>query len=370
MINVIRLDRSHYAAHWTLPKLGVFNNLAIVNQAGIDYANLPDGPAKEEKLLDIVRYFHGYVFKYCDLIVRGHLPIHNFNGDTKRFLSFFLPAGSNDNKATFSKVAHTLHLAFPQQTSTDIYDILNTLLLRCVKKYDPYYVDKVREIVKIIQRVRKKHFTIADIDKKVKFDPTGAIRLLARKGYIKAVRGVGKKLIGYKITKEWPPNKAFLSSGPVGFVYYIQMWFRYYLQEYIDSQMDTLEARAWDKMLQLEHRKNEDTDDASVISQGTPQLDGSLVDTSGQTWAADMSMVRKSLDLSQMNPTWVRETDDKLFAKMTIRERNLLYLYYVQEQSWKQIAETLDLSINQTQRLHEDIMRFLKGKFGARHQLY
>ena len=364
MTNSIHLNSNHYAAYWPLPIEGEFNELTIVNQAGIDYANLLDGPAKEDKLLEIVRYFHGYVFKYTDLIARGHLPAHNYNGDTRRFLKYFLPTTSSD-KSALSKAAKHLHLAFPQQTPTDIYDILNTLLLRCVKKYDPNYVDKVRQIVKLIQKSHKKYFTITEVGKKTKFDPTGGIRLLARKGYIKAIRGMGKKLIGYKITKSWSPSKEFLSSGPVGFVYFVQTWFRYYLQEHIDEQMKTLEARAWDKMLQLEHRGEDNVEDSLFSKQDIPHLEGGLIDSEGQAWAADMSMVKKSFDLSAITPKWVQKTTDKLFAKMTKRERQLIYLYYVKELSWKHIAETLGLSVNQTQKLHEDILTFLKGKFGV-----
>ncbi len=76
-----------------------------------------------------------------------------------------------------------------------------------------------------------------------------------------------------------------------------------------------------------------------------------------------MSMVHKSLDLSEITPEWIQGTTDKLFSKMTIRERQLIYLYYVQEYSWKQIAETLKLPITQVQNIHNEILVFLKGKF-------
>lgn len=363
MANTIYLDHSHYAAKWTLPKEGEFNDLAVVNQAGIDYANLPDGLKKETKLLEIVMFFHGYVFKYTDLIVRGHLPVHNYNSDTRRFLKYFLPADATVDRAAFSKAAKHLHLAFPQQSPTDVYDILNTLLLRCVKKYDPNYVDKVRDVVKIIQKSKAKHLTVDSIVKKVKFDPTGAIRLLARKGYIIAVRGAGKKLIGYKTTKAWPPSQEFLSSGPVGFVYFIQTWFRYYLQEHIDEQMKTLEARVWDKMLQLEHRNADEDEFAGFSNQELSHTDG--ISDCETNSGADLSMMKKSLDLSEITEDWVYGTKDKLFRNMTVRERKLLYLYYHQELSWKQISENLGLSINQVQKLHEDILLYLRGKFGV-----
>lgn len=367
MSNSINLSHNHYAAKWVLPKEGEFNDLSVVNQAGIDYALLPDGQAKEDKLLEIVKYFHGYVFKYADLIVCGHLPqMHYYNGDTRRFLKYFLPAGSEPTKQAFAKVAKHLHLAFPQQTGTDVYDILNTLLLRCVKKYDPKYVDKVKTLVKLIQRMKTKKecIKIASIAKKVKFDPVGSVRLLARKGYIKAVRGGAKKLIGYKITKEWPPSKEFLSSGPIGFVYFVQTWFRYYLQEHIDEQMKTLEARSWEKMLQLEHRTDPNTEE-DFNSQDVPHVGGELTDSKGQGWAADISLMTKSLDLSAITPAWVQGNTDPLFQNMTITERQLIYLLYVTEAPWKQISGIMGMSINQVQKIHGEIINFLRGKFGV-----
>ena len=368
MSNNVTLDNTHYAAKWPLPKDSEFNDLQIVNQAGIDYALMHDSPEKEDKLLELVKCFHGYVYKYTDLIVAGHLPQqHYFNGDTRRFLKYFLPASEpldtqEQAKSAFARVAKHLHLAFPQHTATDVYDVLNTLLLRCIKKYDPSYVDKIKEIVKLIGQLKKnKHITLDQIQKRVKYDPTGSVRLLARKGYIHAVRGPGKKLIGYQVTKEWPPSKEFLSSGPIGFVYFVQTWFRYYLQEHIDEQMKTLEARAWEKMLQLEHRTagGEDMDFTGDV----PHADGDLTDSGGHSWAADMSMVTKCLDLSAITPAWVEGTTDPLFANMTYRERHLIYLYYVQEMPWKQIAETMKLSIPQVQRIHNEILQFLKSKF-------
>jgi hypothetical protein len=318
-------------------------------------------------LLELVRYFHGYIFKYTDLIVRGHLPTHKYSDDTRKFLWFFLPQGVEHDQDVYSRAAKHLHLAFPQQTPGDIYDTLTLLLLRCIKRYDPHYSDKIREIVKIINRKKKKHFTIEYIQERVSFDPAGALKNLAgKKDYIKAIRGPGKKLIGYKTTPSWPPDQKFLNSGPVGFTFFVQMWFRYYLQDHIHEQMKTLEARAWDKMLQLEHRNDDMTgmDNGPHAGQDVPNIDGDLVDpNTGVSWAADMSMVHKQLDISQITPTWVQGTSDKLFSTMTVRERQLIYLYYVEDMPWKQIASNLGMTINQVQKIHNDILTYLQSKF-------
>lgn len=368
MTKSIHLDSFHYASKWPLPKEGEFNDLKVVNQLGFDYANMADGPAKEEKLLELVRCFHGYVFKYADLIVRGHLPAHNYNSDTRKFLNYFLPKGSVKDQEAFSKAARHLHLAFPQQSASDIYDTLTLLLLRCIKRYDPHYVAKMQKIVKIIdakkkKKKRKNPWSIESISRKIDFDPIGALKNLARKGHIKAVRGANKKLIGYQVTSSWPPNKAFLSAEPIGITYVVQLWFRYYLQDHIHEQMKTLEARAWDKMLQLEHRIESSPESGISSNQDMPSAAGDLVDTAGNSWAADMSLVRKQLDISQITPSWVQGTTDQLFTNMTIRERHLIYLYYVEDMPWKQIASTMGMTMNQVQKIHTDIIDYLQSKF-------
>lgn len=365
MAYTTHLEHGHYAAKWPVSHDKEFNDLKIVNQAGIDYANLPDGQVKEEKLWEIVKYFHGYVFKYTDLVYAGHLPqMHYYNADTRKFLGYFLPKSEEPSEKAYSRVARLLRLAFPNQSATEVYDALTVLLLRCVKKYDPNYVVKVQDLVKIICKLpkKKKYFTVQEIAKKVKFDPIGAIRLLARKGYIKAVRGAGKKLLGYKITKHWPPSKEFLSSGPIGFVYVVQLWFRYYLQELIDDQTNTLEAKEYANFLQLEHR-SADSDEVDFY-EVMPTEEGDTVDPSGQTWATDTTLMKKSLDIPEMSPAWVKKTNSKFFSKMTERERHILYLYYVKDLPWKQIAALVELPVVQVQKIHGDTITFLKGKFG------
>jgi len=369
MPNQLHLDPLHYASKWPLPtnENASFNNLNVVNQAGIDYAMLPNGLAKEAKLLELTKYFHGYIWKYTDLIVNGHLPqMHYHNKDTRYFLTYFLPKGTQSSNASFAKVAKHLHLAFPQQSATDVYDILNIQLLRAFNKYDPCYAKKVHKIIKAIKKLLKgKYFTIDAVSKKVKFDASSGIRVLSRNGFIKAVRDSKKKLLGYQITKVWPPTDSFLNAGPIGCVYFVQMWFRYYLQNYIDEQMKTLEARANEKMLQLEHRTGPDNSEIDPL-QNLPSIEGELVDATGNSWAADMGLVKKPLDISAITPAWVQGNSDALFKNMTLVERQLIYFIYVQEMSWKQIADILGLSINQVQKIHNEILTFLKGKFGVK----
>lgn len=369
MIHTSVLDSKHYAASWPIPKENEFNDLAVVNQAGINYALTPDGPEREAQLLVILKYFHGYLYKYVDMIVRGHLPSHKYNGDTKALLRYFLPKGQTINRLTLSTAVKHLHLAFPNQNPSEIYDILTLLLLRAIKKYDPHYTDKVKEVVNIVNKLpKKKKFTFEQIFHKTApfFDPTGQLRLLARNGFLVSIKGAGKKLVGYK-TKHWPPDPKFLSSGPIGFSYVIQNWFRYYLQDYINEQMKTIEARGWDDMLQLDHRTDiTDPNNPSFTTEDIPHADGNVMDEFGQNWAADTELMHKSWDLSNMTKEWVDHTDDKLFKNMTKIERSILYLYYTQELPWKGIAARLNMSVNQVQKIHTDVLLYLKDRFGVK----
>jgi hypothetical protein len=62
-----------------------------------------------------------------------------------------------------------------------------------------------------------------------------------RKGYLASVTGK-KKVVGYKRGSKWPAPASFFESGPIGFVYVIQMWFRYYFKNHISEQMSELES--------------------------------------------------------------------------------------------------------------------------------
>ena len=61
MFRSTTLSSSHYAGKWTIPDESQRNDLAAINQLGYDYATEKDSPLKQEKLLQIVECFHGYL---------------------------------------------------------------------------------------------------------------------------------------------------------------------------------------------------------------------------------------------------------------------------------------------------------------------
>ena len=86
-------------------------------------------------------------------------------------------------------------------------------------------------------------FKQAQLETRLGFDCTGYLRNLVRKGYLTSVTGK-KKVMAYRKGASWPPPAKFFQSGPIGFVYVLQMWFRYYI-ELIDGNRAGMQAGAF-----------------------------------------------------------------------------------------------------------------------------
>jgi|SRR5579872_7058349 len=91
---------------------------------------------------------------------------------------------------------------------------------------------------------RKKQFSIADVNRHLEFDCARHLRLLARSGFLEMVPGREEKGLSECIRLEtWPPRAAFFEGPPIGIAYYVQRWFRYGLQEWINQRMRELESK-------------------------------------------------------------------------------------------------------------------------------
>ena len=379
--NVFRsanLSSEHFAYKWPVPTKEDFRAYEETNELGIKYANLPDGDAKQALMLELTQCFHGYLMKYLNMIVRGHLPPINSSSGSEaiKFLNLLSPAG-RDNKSDqiYGEVCRTLHLAFKQSTTDDIYDSLLMCLMRAVKKYDPRYVEKLLKVCEIIDAKCKgkqrrvglaPEFCAADISKKTGTDVNSYLRKLVKRGHLKSIADSKKKVIGYRREpKNWPPPPVLFKQGPVGFTYAVQTYFRFYLHEYITRQMHSIESK--EGMLQLDHRTfggHQDGD--SPIDQGIPHADGAFTDTDGQNWAADTRLMNLPLDISIMDEEWVKHTDDKLFRNLEKSERYLLYLVYVKEYSVAQIAALMGIDPKAVRTKRDEVMSYLRGHAGVR----
>jgi len=228
------LSPSHYAGKWIIPEKDQHNDLREVNLLGYAYATAADGPEKEEKLLQVLEHFHGYLMKYLCMIVRETVPpASTYAGkDSKELLRTLAPRGAEPSKALTEYVCKTLHLAFKQQSTEDIYDTLVFCFMRAARKYDPYYSDKTRKVCEVISEFPNKEFTRELVENRVDFDCLGILRSLMRKGFL-ASHIVKKKVMGYSRGPKWPAPAAYFESGPIGFVYMLQIWFRYYFKEHM-----------------------------------------------------------------------------------------------------------------------------------------
>jgi hypothetical protein len=367
------LSSSHYAYTWRVAAEGALNDREQVNKLAIDYSNLPDGPDKEAKCLELVQCFHGYLMKYLNMIVRGHLPSLKTPAgkDASRMLSTLVPAGTTITREALMQTCKTLHLAFKQNTADDIYDTLVMCMMRGIRKYDPHYTVKVKQVCDAINaKFRKKRggdgvFTESEITDTVGLDSRSYLRMLVRRGHLVSVAGPKKKVVGYKRTAKWPPPSALFESGPVGFVYFLPKYFQYYLHEYISDEMRAIESK--EGMLQLDHRGEvfdspNGPHPGDVRDIGIPHAEGNFVDRDGNRWAADTTLLNLSLDVSRMDEAWVESTTDKLFRKLTRTERYLLYLVYVKEYKWLEIAALLDCDTQTAHKQFDQIMIYLKDK--------
>src|ERR1039457_937899 len=139
MFRSTTLNPSHYAGRWTVAEEGKLNDLKAVNQLGLDYAILPDSLEKEEKLLQIVEKFHGYLMKYLGMVIVGTLPPLNCAAgrESQRLLKGLLDKSVPVDKVSLSNACKMLHLAFKGMTTEDIYDTLAFGVIRAARMYDP-----------------------------------------------------------------------------------------------------------------------------------------------------------------------------------------------------------------------------------------
>jgi hypothetical protein len=227
------LSPSHYAGRWVIPDQDQRKPLQQVNLLGYDYATSPDGPEKEAKLLRVLEQFHGYMSKYLCMIVRGTVPPAGTRAgkDSIAFLRFLAKKGVEPSKALTEYTCKTLHLAFKQQTTEEIYDTLVFCFMKAARKYDPYYADKTRTVCEVVSELPTE-FNRELVEARVGFDCLGILRALVKRGFLSS-HIAKKKVVGYSRGPKWPAPASYFESGPIGFVYMLQIWFRHYFKEHI-----------------------------------------------------------------------------------------------------------------------------------------
>jgi hypothetical protein len=165
------------------------------------------------------------------MIVRGTVPPAGTRAgkDSIAFLRFLAKKGVEPSKALTEYTCKTLHLAFKQQTTEEIYDTLVFCFMKAARKYDPYYADKTRTVCEVVSELPAE-FNREQLEARVGFDCLGILRALVKRGFL-ASHIAKKKVVGYTRGPKWPAPASYFESGPIGFVYMLQIWFRHYFKE-------------------------------------------------------------------------------------------------------------------------------------------
>jgi hypothetical protein len=88
--------------------------------------------------------------KYVDMILRGHLPRYGgrVNEDAKKLLINLMARGTEVSQSSLLHACRHLHLAFKGYDSAEIYNVLATVLLKVISRYDPFYCAAAEKLSK------------------------------------------------------------------------------------------------------------------------------------------------------------------------------------------------------------------------------
>ena len=150
--------------------------------------------------------------------------------------------------------------------------------------------------------------SIDELNHHLDFDSTRFVLNLCRNGFLVQTEGAGDEIRRYsRQDAAWPPPSKYLHAGPIGFAYYLQTWFRYYLQRYIESKMSEIEAKEGMYSLSFtRERIAEDGESDCVV----PDAGGAFVERRGQWWTTNTFSSGSHSDLSRMDLAWVNGTED------------------------------------------------------------
>ena len=132
----------------------------------------------------------------------------------------------------------------------------------------------------------------------------------------------------------------------IGLAYYLQTWFRFNLQEWITRRSRELESKegvysleAWNEGRATLYGGENGACDPYL--EQVVNAEGDYRNDHGTSLSADITMMSKPLDVSQLTLEWVKQTDDPLFADLEVSERHLLFLHFAREMDRNEIAASL-----------------------------
>ncbi len=356
----LHLPRNHYAHGWDKDP---FRTVSEINAIGLEYAELPDSPAKEDRLLSLMRAFHPYLMKYVLLIRLGNQTLWGgkVNQDTKKVLQLLMPKESANDRLAMLKTAHSLHLAFAGDQIEDIYDMLSMALLQIIKDYNPHYIVQVQQLVAAIESHVKPaaDFSAEEINEELPYAADRCVRLLVRRGFL--VQTPETKGRFCRTPGNWPPPDSFLYrvNTPMGMTYYIQRFFRYAFDDLVCSRRRDIESQHTVQLLGDKSCRATKSGVHDLI----PNDNGNWVsNNSGRpNYDADISlMTQDTEDVSEMNLAWVESTNNPVFADLSREDRLILYMVHVQELPFKDIARTFDVSLTTIKTRYQGLLSTLR----------
>ena len=181
--------------------------------------------------------------KVQTFFLRSKRPFGRAHHGLRYLAQYFMPKNTPMTKQVMTNICRTFHLAFKGMDADEIYDVMMSLLLRAALKYDPLYSEKVARVIEVIKNPELigRTFTINDLNNHLDFDGARFVRVLCRNGFLEPLPEDGKPRRYRRKADAWRKRLTkFLHAGPVGFTYYLQMWFRYYLEMHIESAMGEL----------------------------------------------------------------------------------------------------------------------------------
>ncbi|MFL6353577.1 MAG: hypothetical protein ACJ74Z_17235 [Bryobacteraceae bacterium] len=240
----------------------------------------------------------------------------------------------------------------------EIYDSLMLCMVKAVRRYDPYYNEKVKAVAGLIEGVfhDRKKFTASDISRQLGYDGTSYVRLLSKRLFLLA-SGSASGETQYERSDVWPPPKAFFQSGAVGLSYVASKWFRYYLVDHINSRMSELEAKEGVFQLHTSSNSVDENENPHTSDRGIPHRFGNYTNPrTGQSVATDLTLSRMPIDIGSMTLAWVSEPQSGLLAHLSKRDRHLLYCVFARSMDWEAIAQTFDISMREAKRWYGEIL--------------
>jgi hypothetical protein len=307
------------------------------------------------------------------MILRGHIPLQrhgksrDINKDTHLLLQCFIPRDKALNKASLTSACRTLHLVFKGMTADEVFDQLMLCMVKSVRKYDPFFHEKIKTVVGIIESDdfhEKKFFTAAHVTRHLGYDAACYVRYLAKRLFLVAGQQAVGAEVQFRRSDTWPPPPPFFQTGSVGLSYFASKWFRYYLVDYIHFRMGELESK--EGVLQLYHDQEQDNysiDGPIYTDRGLCHTQGNFVNPrTGRAAAVDLTLVKSPQDVGKLNLDWVHNTQKHLFLDLSKRERHLLYCLYARDMDWDGIASTFNLSMRDAKRWHQAVLEKIQEK--------